>query len=86
MKCKFNEAWIGQCEAEADENGFCEKHKGKVCCSCGKPTTHNCDETMGLVCGAPLCDDCEHTIHSVFMGIARLRVNGCNSGGELPKV
>lgn len=73
--CRFDLAWIGQCKNVADESGFCEKHKDIKCVSCGEQATHECAETMGLVCGAPLCDNCEHTIQS----------NGCNSGGELPK-
>lgn len=73
--CRFDLAWIGQCKNPADESGFCEKHKDIKCVSCGEQATHECAETMGLVCGAPLCDNCEHTIQS----------NGCNSGGDLPK-
>lgn len=74
MHCKFNEAWVGQCKNEATENGYCAKHKDLYCSSCGEKATHSCPETMGLVCGAPLCDECEHTIQD----------NGCNSGGKLP--
>lgn len=72
-KCKFDLAWIGSCSKPAVA-GFCEKHKPIKCCSCGEQATHECAETMGLVCGAPLCGNCEHTIQS----------NGCNSRGELP--
>ena len=60
-KCKFDKAWIGQCKNEADESGFCEEHKGIKCVSCGAQATHECGETGQFVCGAPLCDDCEHT-------------------------
>ena len=74
VTCSFDRAWIGRCGNDA-ENGLCEEHKGVKCCSCGKQATRECSETMQLVCGAPLCDDCEHTI----------RDNGYNSGGELPK-
>ena len=73
-ECKFSKAWIGTCKKPADESGFCEEHKGQVCCSCGKQATHDCAETMQFVCGFFLCDDCEHTIQS----------NGRNSGGNLP--
>lgn len=61
MKCIFSKAWVGRCEEEADESGFCEEHKGKMCVSCGEQATHECDETGQFVCGAPLCDACEHT-------------------------
>jgi hypothetical protein len=73
-KCNFDIAWVGRCKEPSTENGCCEKHAKLKCCSCGEQATRDCDETMGLVCGAPLCDKCEHTIQS----------NGCNSGGELP--
>ena len=76
-QCKFSEAWSGRCKEEAIEGSdFCEKHTGLVCSSCGEPATCSCDETMGgLVCGAPLCDNCEHTLHD----------NGCNNRGKLPE-
>lgn len=74
-QCIFNEAWIGRCKNEEGENGYCKEHKDLYCESCGEKATHSCSETMGLVCGAPLCDNCEHTIQS----------NGCNSMGKLPE-
>ena len=72
--CKFLIAWIGLCKKPASVNGFCEEHSKEKCSSCGEQATHSCYETMGLVCGAPLCDNCEHTICE----------NGCNSGAKLP--
>lgn len=76
IRCKFDIAWSGQCKNVATDNGYCDEHKNLMCNSCGKKATHSCYETMGpLVCGSPLCEDCEHTIQS----------NGCNSGGKLPK-
>ena len=44
--CSFDEAWRGKCKKLAVKNGMCEEHADLVCASCG----------------APLCDDCEHTI------------------------
>lgn len=74
-RCEFKQAWIGQCNVFS-ENDYCEGHSKDKCCSCGEQATHTCSETMQLVCGAPLCDNCEHTVRS----------NGYNSGGEpLPK-
>lgn len=72
--CKFSLAWIGLCKKPADESGFCEEHRKEKCCSCGEQATQQCSETMGFVCGFPLCDNCEHTICE----------NGCNSGTKLP--
>lgn len=68
--CKFQKAWIGQCCKPADESGFCKEHKDLKCVSCGAQATHECSETGQFVCGALLCDDCEHTTH----------VDGCNGG------
>lgn len=73
--CKFEEAWIGKCKHEVKKDGVCNWHYGIKCVNCGNQATHTCEETAMLVCGAPLCDDCEHTICE----------NGCNSGAPLPK-
>ena len=73
--CQFDLAWIGKCKKPTIEGlTMCEEHSKIKCCSCGEPATHQCAETMGLVCGADLCDKCEHTICE----------NGCNSGATLP--
>lgn len=68
--CKFQKAWIGQCCKPIHENGMCEEHSKVKCVSCGAQATHECPETGTLVCGAPLCDDCEHTTYE----------DGCNGG------
>jgi hypothetical protein len=59
--CHFDIAWVGKCEALAVDHGMCEEHKDLKCSSCGEPATHSCYETGQFVCGAPLCDNCEHT-------------------------
>ena len=75
-KCKYDLAWRGPCnEPTIDGSDYCEEHSKEVCCSCGAQATHQCSETMGLVCGAPLCDNCVHTTCE----------NGCNSGAPLPE-
>ncbi len=58
--CTFNEAWIGTCK-EAGEP-FCEKHTQLTCASCGEQASRTCAQTGQFVCGAPLCEKCEHTI------------------------
>jgi hypothetical protein len=59
--CQFSRAWIGKCKKDGEP--FCEDHNGLKCSSCGEPATGECAETLGpLVCGVPLCPDCEHTI------------------------
>lgn len=61
FECGFNEAWIGACNVNvAIEGTRCEKHT-QSCASCGAPATRSCSETGQFVCGAPLCDDCDHT-------------------------
>lgn len=70
-QCIFVEAWIGRCKEPAVEGGCrCVKHEKKKCESCDAPATHTCDSTGQFVCGADLCDDCEHT----------LREDGTNGG------
>lgn len=61
MNCKFDLAWRGACNQET-EGEFCAEHTGLKCSSCGEPATRQCEETMGLVCGALLCGNCEHEI------------------------
>ena len=38
-----------------------EEHT-QICVSCGEPATHDCHQTGQFVCGAPLCDKCEHAL------------------------
>jgi hypothetical protein len=56
-KCTFNEAWVGECGEED-----CHKHSNLKCDCCGAPATRSCPETFGFVCGASLCDNCEHEL------------------------
>lgn len=62
-QCTFSKAWIGPCDEQADDSGFCEKHKNTKCCSCGEQATRECGHTgIQFVCGYPLCATCEHGI------------------------
>lgn len=59
--CEFIKDWAGKCGNDVPEgNRFCEEHQGLECRGCGDQAVETCAETMGLVCGAPLCEDCEH--------------------------
>lgn len=58
VTCGFSEAWIGECKNDCP----CEKHANLKCVSCGAKATRSCEETGQFCCGAPLCDECEHTI------------------------
>lgn len=57
--CNFSKAWVGNCKNEKP----CKEHAEIKCGCCGGPATKECDETGQFVCGVPLCDNCEHTIH-----------------------
>jgi hypothetical protein len=58
-KCKFDRAWIGACGAECGEETYCLAHRKVKCTVCGEQATHECPEAGSLVCGYPLCDNCE---------------------------
>src|ERR1700722_4048079 len=57
-KCGFSKAWQGTCSNDSP----CQEHNSLLCVSCKQPATHECSETGQLVCGATLCDECEHAI------------------------
>lgn len=57
MNCEFEKAWVGPCGKQN-----CKKHAELKCVSCGAKATRECDATIGLVCGCPICDDCTHTL------------------------
>ncbi len=59
MNCTFNLAYRGHCGVESDTDR-CVQHRGLYCAGCGAWATGECCHTMQLVCGAPLCRDCEH--------------------------
>jgi hypothetical protein len=54
-RCAFIRAYVGRCGDPMP----CAKHVIR-CSSCGAPATHECDASGSLVCGMPLCNDCEH--------------------------
>ena len=58
-KCMFDIALVGQCSNSATHRGYCEVHVKEKCIICGEQATHECPETLGLVCGSPLCDNFE---------------------------
>lgn len=59
--CGFHEAWVGDCKStDILDNGQCEKHQD-MCCMCGEQlATDSCGYCGQFVCGAPVCDDCNH--------------------------
>lgn len=57
--CKFIRAWIGPCNKET-EGKFCEEHDALRCSGCGVPAVKECSDTSTVICGVPLCNDCEH--------------------------
>lgn len=59
-ECQFDKAWVGYCkEPTLPDQKFCAKHIKEKCASCGEQATKECPEAGSLVCGAPLCDNCE---------------------------
>jgi len=56
--CIYDEAWQGTCgKVCIDGTDFCLSHLEEKCSLCGGQSNHNCDSTMGLVCGSPLCEN-----------------------------
>lgn len=58
--CYFTRAWIGRCKKPGTP--FCDDHGKQKCSSCGSQATQECSSTGQFVCGAPLCEECEHAI------------------------
>ena len=63
VTCRWDGGWAGKCKSIATDEGFCEKHHGKKCASCGDVAVRECDQTgIQFVCGAPLCATCQHGV------------------------
>lgn len=60
--CPFLECWGGVCNKPLQPGlGFCDRHNGRKCWSCGRPATSSCDRSeMSLVCGVDQCHDHPH--------------------------
>lgn len=65
MICGFIPAFLDRCTNEVP----CPKHSHLECCVCKEPATHECDTSMGLCCGCPLCDNCEHGEVTFGLGV-----------------
>jgi hypothetical protein len=65
-QCVWDLAWIGRCKKEAlpGTPALCAEHSDKKCLSCGRVAVRECPEAGSLVCGAPLCADCNHNYDS----------------------
>jgi hypothetical protein len=43
MRCKFKQAWVGQCNKPTNGvSDYCAEHAEKKCVSCGEQATHTC--------------------------------------------
>ena len=74
--CNFDEAWRGKCKNENVINSdYCKKHIDLKCIVCGNKATHTCDHTFQFVCGAELCDNCEHGDLQSFNHITKKSIN-----------
>lgn len=58
-ECQF-ELYSSNCGKPTKEDGLCEHHLGMKCAGCGGQAVRECDECLQLVCGAPLCSNCQH--------------------------
>lgn len=72
-KCKFFKAWVGLCSKECEKD-YCEEHSDIQCCGyvtvrepdkvylkrCENRATQTCSIAVSLVCGYPICNECEH--------------------------
>jgi len=65
MKCQFNLAWIGKCgeETKAETVGYCKIHRKVKCQVCGGQAIRQCSCATSLVCGRPLCNNCNCPSH-----------------------
>ena len=83
MSCIFSNCWVGPCRKETvGDSEFCQEHEKDVCGSCGKKATQSCGETMGpLVCGVPLCDQCEHELDE--QGTNGSHFKHCKKGDQI---
>jgi hypothetical protein len=60
IPCQFDSKGWAPCKKPSN-NGWCTKHEGLQCSSCGIQATQSCDAGIGgLACGSPLCDTCRH--------------------------
>lgn len=57
-KCIYFRAWIGSCKK--DGFPYCKEHSEARCCSCGKQAVGGCSHSLSFVCGADLCETCDH--------------------------
>ena len=60
-QCQFVIPWAGRCK-RISEQDYCEEHRRQKC-HCGKQATTGCDSAGSLVCGRPLCDNCQCPTH-----------------------
>ena len=68
ITCKYQIPWVGKCNRPTIESNFCKEHSGLKCCMCDNRATRGCEETFQLVCGAPLCDSCNHNCNMTYKG------------------
>lgn len=61
-QCAFCEPWRGYCNNTVAVDGdVCDEHKQAhfICVNCGKQAVTKCQASMGLMCGNPLCEECD---------------------------
>lgn len=64
MRCIYDVCWQGRCKNKVQYEGeqFCEEHRDKMCSKCKeRKAVRDCHQHAGsMICGAPLCDECQH--------------------------
>lgn len=51
---------VRECKSPATHGDMCAIHATVSCQCCNAQATHECPECLQFVCGAPLCDGCQH--------------------------
>lgn len=58
--CTFVKPWQGECgDAGTGDPPRCEEHTDLECGVCGAPAVTRCKASFGMMCGNPLCEDCD---------------------------
>ncbi len=83
--CPFIRAWIGHCNKPiAAGSSYCAEHARLTCVSCDAQATGECSAALGLVCGSPLCNDCQHDSNGANLYNSHKKREKCGSCRATP--
>lgn len=61
MNCKYDVPYVGECSKQAITNSdYCWEHSRRTCDVCEKQATRGCSVAVSLVCGMPICNNCNY--------------------------